>query len=95
MCLGIPGKVLKIEKSPVGMDMGTVSFGGVTKEVCLAYVPEVEVGEHVLVHVGFAISIIDEAEAHEVFEFLRKMSDLGELDVPQPDDRVSVPVAEA
>jgi len=63
-----------------------VSFGGIVKEVCLAYTPEVEVGDYVVVHVGFAISTIDEAEAHKVFEFLKEMGELEELDVPQPSE---------
>jgi len=64
--------------------MARVSFGGIVKEVCLAYTPEVGVGDFVVVHVGFAISTIDETEAHKVFEFLEEMGELGELDVPQP-----------
>ena len=85
MCLGVPGKVIKIEENPLGMNMGKVSFAGITKEVCLAYVPEVQVGDYVVVHVGFAISQIDEEEAMEVFEFLKEMDELAELDIPQPD----------
>ena len=84
MCLGVPGKILSIEENPLGMTMGTVSFGGIKKEVCLAYVPEVNVGDHVIVHVGFAISRIDEQEAREVFRVLEKMGELAELDPPQP-----------
>ena len=84
MCLGVPGKVIEIEENPVGMTMGRVSFAGIVKEVCLAYTPEVEVGDYVVVHVGFAISTIDEDEARKVFEYLREMDELGELDVPQP-----------
>jgi hydrogenase expression/formation protein HypC len=66
------------------MTMGRVNFSGIVKEVCLAYLPEVEVGDYVIVHVGFAISQIDESEANEVFEYLRQMDELGELDLPQP-----------
>ena len=84
MCLGVPGKVIEIQENPVGMTMGRVSFAGIVKEVCLAYTPEVEVGDYVVVHVGFAISTIDEDEAQKVFEYLREMDELGELDVPQP-----------
>jgi hydrogenase expression/formation protein HypC len=86
MCLGVPGRVLTIESNALGMPMGTVSFGGVIKEVCLAYVPEARVGDYVIVHVGFAISRVSEAEANEVFELLRQMGELAELDVPQPGD---------
>ena len=82
MCLGVPGKVVSIEPDAFGVKMGTVSFGGIRKQVCLAYLPEVEVDEYVIVHVGFAISKIDEKEAQEVFEILRKMDELNELDPP-------------
>lgn len=88
MCLGVPGKVIEIQPESVGtvgMTMGRVSFGGIIKEVCLAYTPEVEVGDYVVVHVGFAISRIDEDEAQQVFRFLEEMDELGELDIPQPD----------
>lgn len=84
MCLGVPGKVIAIEEGLPGMPMGKVSFGGITKDVCLAYVPEVQVGEYVVVHVGFAISQVDEAEAQQVFEFLAEMDELDELEIDQP-----------
>ena len=81
MCLGVPGKVTQIDAdSPLGLTMGKVSFGGIAKDVCLAYVPETQVGDYVIVHAGFAISQIDEAEAQEVFELLRQMGELGELE---------------
>jgi len=76
MCLGVPGKVLSVEEKQLGMAMGKVSFGGIKKEVCLAYVPDVKVGEYVIVHVGFAISKVDEAEAEQVFRMLEEMGDL-------------------
>lgn len=79
MCLGVPGKVISIEDNPLGMTMGKVSFAGVTKDVCLAYIPDVQVGDYVVVHVGFAISRIDEEEAMEVFELLEQMGELSEL----------------
>jgi hydrogenase expression/formation protein HypC len=84
MCLGVPGKVVSIESNAVDMPMGVVSFGGITREVCLAYTPDVKVGEYVLVHVGFAISKLDEDHALEVFRTLKEMGELGDLDVPQP-----------
>ena len=84
MCLGVPGKVIEINENPAGITMGRVSFGGIVKEVCLAYTPEAAVGDYVVVHVGFAISQIDEEEAQKVFEFLQEMGELGELSVPQP-----------
>jgi len=85
MCLGVPGQVVEISTDVLGMNMGKVSFGGIVKEVCLAYTSDVKVGEYVIVHVGFAISKIDEEEAGKVFELLRQMGDLEELDVPQPE----------
>ena len=86
MCLGVPGKVIEIKEDPLGMTMGRVSFSGITKEVCLAYTPDVNVGDFVVVHVGFAISKIDEEEANKVFEYLKEMGELAELDVPQPQE---------
>jgi hydrogenase expression/formation protein HypC len=85
MCLGVPGKVVHKEENELGMTMGTVSFGGIKKQVCLAYVPEVEIGEYVIVHVGFAISRIDAEEAQQVFELLRQMDGLEELDASRPE----------
>ena len=79
MCLGVPGKVVEVMENPLGMTYAKVSFGGIVKEVCLAYVPEARVDDYVLVHVGFAISKIDEAEAARVFEFLDGMGELQEL----------------
>ena len=86
MCLGVPGKIIEVTEDPTGMTMGRVSFGGIVKEVCLAYTPEAAEGDYVVVHVGFAISRIDEAEAHKVFEYLQEMGELEELEVPQPGD---------
>ncbi len=85
MCLGVPGKVISIDENPSGMAMGKVSFAGITKEVCLAYVPEVKVGEYVIVHAGFALSVLDEDEAMEVFEMLKQMEDLSALETTQPE----------
>jgi hydrogenase expression/formation protein HypC len=83
MCLGIPGKVIETYREHDVL-MGKVDFSGVCKRVCLEHVPEVQPGEYVLVHVGFALSRIDEAEAQLVFEFLRQMDQLDELKVPSP-----------
>jgi hydrogenase expression/formation protein HypC len=86
MCLGVPGKVVEmIAESPLGMPMARVSFGGIIKEACLAYVPEVQVGDYVIVHAGFALSVIDEEEAMEVFEMLREMQELADLEISQPE----------
>jgi hydrogenase expression/formation protein HypC len=81
MCLGIPGKVTQIDREHDVL-MGKVEFGGVTKRVCLEHVPEVKVGQYVIVHVGFALSAIDEDEAARVFEFLNSMNQLDELKEP-------------
>jgi len=78
MCLAVPGKIMSV----VGEDLARqarVDFGGVLKEVNLAYVPEAQVGQYVLVHVGFAISVVDEEEAAKVFGYLKEMDELGEL----------------
>jgi hydrogenase expression/formation protein HypC len=85
MCLGIPGKVLEVKPNALGMAMGKVSFGGIAKEVCLAYVPEAQIGDYVIVHAGFAISKLDEAEAMEVFELLNQMEELAVLEEFRPD----------
>jgi len=80
MCLGIPGKILSI-RDDAGLMMGVVDFGGVRRDVCLQYVAdEVQVGDYVIVHVGFAITVVDEEEARRTFEMLREMSQLDELD---------------
>jgi len=87
MCLGIPGKILSITEQDGAIRMGRVSFSGIVKEVCLAYTPEAAVGEYVIVHVGFAISTLDEVEARRVFEYLQEMDELRELtDLEQPGD---------
>ncbi|UCC88887.1 MAG: HypC/HybG/HupF family hydrogenase formation chaperone [Anaerolineales bacterium] len=84
MCLGVPGKVVEIvEESPLGMTMAKISFGGIIKEACLAYVPEAQAGDYVIVHAGFALSVIDEEEAMEVFEMLKQMEELSELEIPR------------
>ncbi len=76
MCLGIPGKIIEIYESH-GTQMGRVDFEGVTKEVCLAYVPEAVIGDYAIVHVGFAITKVDEASAQETLKMFR---DLGILE---------------
>lgn len=79
MCLAVPGKVISIRGEDPLARMGRVDFGGVVREASLAYVPEVQVGDYVIVHVGFAISKVDEAEARKVFEYLEQMGELAEL----------------
>ena len=85
MCLAIPGRVVETF-SQNGMQMARVQFGGVTREACLDYVPETTVGEYVLVHVGFAISRVDEEEAHRTYQALAELDQLTELDAPVVDD---------
>lgn len=80
MCLAIPGKIEHITGDEPLTRMGRVNFGGVIKEVCLAYVPEAQAGNYVIVHVGFALSIVDEAEAHQVFAYLKRMNELADLE---------------
>jgi hydrogenase expression/formation protein HypC len=80
MCLGIPGRIVEL-RDDSGLSMGTVDFGGVRREVCLAYVQgDAGIGDYVIVHVGFAIAVVDEEEAHRTFEALRELSQLDELD---------------
>ncbi|HYG98699.1 MAG TPA: HypC/HybG/HupF family hydrogenase formation chaperone [Terriglobales bacterium] len=80
MCLAVPGRILSIAGA-AELRTGRVSFGGIVKEVNLAYVPEAREGEYVLVHAGFAISVVDEAEAAQTLQYLREMggSEIAEL----------------
>ena len=78
MCLAIPGKLAEVYREH-DLLMGKVDFGGVLKRVCLEHLPELAVGDYVLVHVGFALARIDEAEAQQVFAFLDRMNELGEV----------------
>ena len=96
MCLAIPGKITSISGDDPLMRTGKVDFGGILKEVSLAYVPEAQVGEYVIVHVGFALSRVDEAEAQQIFQYLREMQELMDLDdsgagVPPVSSGVSPP----
>ena len=79
MCLGIPGRIVEMRRD-AGLPMGVVDFGGVRREVCLAYVAdEVAVGDYVIIHVGFALSKVDEEEAHRTLDILRQMGEFEEL----------------
>ena len=80
MCLAIPGKVISISGDDALTRMGKIDFSGVIKSASLAYVPEVQIGDYVIVHVGFALSKVDEAEAQKVFEYLKQIGELGELE---------------
>jgi hydrogenase expression/formation protein HypC len=74
MCLGVPGKVIEIYDKD-GMKMGKVDFGGIVRETCLAYVPEIEIGDYTLIHVGFAISQLSEEEAQETLALLQELGE--------------------
>lgn len=77
MCLGIPGRIEAITNPAPLERSARVSFGGISKEINIAFVPEANVGDFVIVHVGFAISVVDEAEAHRIFQYLEEMGETG------------------
>jgi hydrogenase expression/formation protein HypC len=77
MCLGVPGKIIEKYESG-GLSMGKIDFGGVVREACLAYVPDAQVGDYTVIHVGFAISLLSEQEAQETLMLLREIADLDE-----------------
>jgi hydrogenase expression/formation protein HypC len=77
MCLGIPGKIIEVYEAN-GLRMGKVDFGGVTREACLDYVPEADIGDYTIIHVGFAISKVSEEEAQETLKIIREIADIGE-----------------
>jgi hydrogenase expression/formation protein HypC len=79
MCLAIPGRITSLEGGDALARTGKVDFGGIQKEVNMAYVPEAKVGDYVIVHVGFALSVVEESEANQVFEYLREMGELVDL----------------
>ena len=87
MCLAIPGKVLQAEDQN-GMRIGRVQFGGIVRSVRLDFVPEVSVGDYVMVHVGFAISQVDEEEAERTYDLLREMGAL-EAELPPSEDGIA------
>ena len=78
MCLAIPGKILSTSGEDIARS-ARVDFGGIVREVNLCYVPDANIGDYVIVHVGFALSVVDEAEANQVFAYLKEMGELGEL----------------
>ena len=80
MCLAVPGRIISVEGDDPLLRSARVDFSGVVKQVNLAYVPDARIGDYVLVHVGFAIETIDEHEARQVFEFLRTMGELAEIE---------------
>ena len=86
MCLAIPGKLVEITESPDGVRMGKANFGGIVKQICLEYTPEVKMGDYVLVHVGFALSRVDEDVAARTYKLLEEMEQLSELDDPEVEE---------
>lgn len=84
MCLGVPGKIVETYQAD-GLKMGKVDFGGVVRETCLEYVPQAEVGDYAIIHVGFAISLVSEEEAQATLETLREIIRLEEEYGPEPD----------
>jgi hydrogenase expression/formation protein HypC len=83
MCLAVPGKIVSVSGEDPLERVGRIDFGGILKEASLAYVPECNVGDYVIVHVGFALSRVDEDEANKVFEYIRDMEVLGEVEESQ------------
>jgi hydrogenase expression/formation protein HypC len=94
MCLGIPGKILESYESG-GLRMAKVQFGGIVREACLQYVPEAQANDYVVVHVGFAISRLDEAEAARTYKLLEEMGQLTDLDAPEQGGSEIAPPAPA
>jgi len=84
MCLAIPGKIESISSKDPLLRIGRINFGGIIKEASLAYVPEAAIGDYVIVHVGFALSRMNEDEAQKVFDYVKAMEDLSELEEASP-----------
>lgn len=82
MCLGVPGRVIGVADED-GVRMGTVDFGGIRRRCCLEFTPQVDVGAWVVIHVGFAIGVVDEAEARRAYALLEQMDGLENVDLPQ------------
>jgi hydrogenase expression/formation protein HypC len=87
VCLGVPGKVVEVHRDE-GLRMGTVDFGGIRRVACLEYAPQVDVGCYVVIHVGFAISVVDEEEAARSYALLAEMGNLEGIDLPERPDGV-------
>jgi hydrogenase expression/formation protein HypC len=92
MCLAIPGKVIEIAEDAEGVRMGRANFGGIVKQVCLEYTPDVALGDYVLVHVGFALGKVDEDEALRTYKLLEEIGALDELSGAEPAPPASCPV---
>jgi hydrogenase expression/formation protein HypC len=84
MCLAIPGKIVQMEEQGC-MRMGRIDYGGITRDACLAYISDPQIGEYVMVHVGFAISKVDAEEAARTYRYLEEMDQLDEIAVPEPE----------
>ena len=93
MCLGVPGKIVAIDDNAIGMPMGRVSFGGVLKEVCLVYVPEAQVGDYVIVHVGHAIGMVDPEEAERTLALFATLADAETAAGTAADPAANLPTA--
>jgi hydrogenase expression/formation protein HypC len=89
MCLAVPGKIISVIETDPDRRVGKVDFSGIAKEVSLDFVPDAQVGDYVIVHVGFALSKVDEAEALQVFQYLKEMGELLELDEAKKDHPAS------
>lgn len=76
MCLAVPGKIISIDESNPELRMAKVNFGGVNKDICIQWVPDVKVGEYILAHVGFALNKVDEKDAEETIRILKEMGDI-------------------
>ena len=83
MCLGVPGKIIEIYEKE-GLKMAQVDFSGVKRETCIEYVPEAEIGDYAIVHVGFAISLLSEEEAQETLDLIRQVIEAGEMEDEDP-----------
>jgi hydrogenase expression/formation protein HypC len=90
MCLAIPGKISALHESS-GVPMAKVDFGGITREACMSYLPDSRVGDYVLVHVGFAISKVDEEDASRTYQYLSEIDQLNELESNAGEDGREVP----
>jgi len=84
MCLAIPGKIVGLEEKGC-MRMGRIDYGGITRDACLEYISDPQIGEYVMVHVGFAISKVDAEEAERTYQYLAEMDQLEEIAVPEPE----------
>ncbi|MCL6546458.1 MAG: HypC/HybG/HupF family hydrogenase formation chaperone [Bryobacteraceae bacterium] len=85
MCLAVPGRIVSIrEDDPPEVRRAKADFGGIQREICLAYTPEAKIGDYVLVHVGFALNVVDEAEAQRIFDTIRQMDELAQAEEGGP-----------